>query len=47
MGGLDWSGLPIIAAHVGVTDIEGLLDRLEAILLYKSPESKDPADRTE
>jgi len=47
MGGLDWSGLPIVAAHLGVADVEGLLDRLEAILSYKSPESKDEGENAD
>lgn len=34
MGGIDWSGLPLVAAHLGVTDIEGLLDALEVLVTH-------------
>nr|WP_297526944.1 hypothetical protein [uncultured Roseateles sp.] len=47
MGGLDWSGLPLIVAHVGVTDLQGLLDRVEVILQHRPPESAGDGDKTE
>ncbi|MBY0467604.1 MAG: hypothetical protein K2Q07_01355 [Burkholderiaceae bacterium] len=37
-GGMDWSGLPMVCAHLGIEDIEGLLDRLEVIRNHKPPE---------
>lgn len=38
MGGLDWSGLHLIAAWLGIEDIEGLMLRLSVIKLHTPPE---------
>lgn len=38
-GGIDWAGLPMVCAYVGIEDIEGLMDRLEVIRSHKPPES--------
>lgn len=35
MGGLDWSGLPLVAAWLGVTDIDGLMYRLRTIVTHR------------
>lgn len=43
MGGIDWAGLPLVAAHLGVVDVEGLLDALEVLIAHEP----DPAKRTE
>ena len=40
-GGIDWSGLPIVAAHLGIADIGGLMDRLEVIKLHKPPADQE------
>lgn len=37
MGGIDWSGLEIVAVKLGIDDIEGLIDRLHIIRTHKSP----------
>lgn len=37
-GGIDWSGLPVVAELLGVEDVEGLLTRLEVIRMHKPPE---------
>ena len=39
MGGLDWSGLPYACAHLGITDIDGLITRLQIIKGHKPPET--------
>jgi hypothetical protein len=39
MGGLDWAGFPIVVAHLGITDVEGLLDRLEEIVHHRPAQS--------
>jgi hypothetical protein len=33
-GGLDWAGLPFVAAWLGIADIDGLMERLAVILTY-------------
>ena len=33
-GGLDWSGLPLIAGWMGITDLDGLLERMAVIVQY-------------
>ena len=33
-GGVDWAGLPMIAAWLGITDIDGLLERMAVILQH-------------
>lgn len=35
MGGIDWSGVPLIAAWLGVVDIDGLFYRLETIVNHR------------
>lgn len=34
-GGYDWSGLPLLVDWLGVTDVEGLLQRLAVIRTHK------------
>jgi hypothetical protein len=38
-GGMDWGGLPIVAAWLGVRDVDGLLQRLVLIKNHRPPES--------
>ena len=33
-GGTDWSGLPLVAGWMGITDLDGLLERLAVILQH-------------
>jgi len=40
MGGVDWSGLPLLAGFMGVTDIEGLMQRLVAIRMHQTNREK-------
>ena len=40
MGGIDWSGLPLIAGLLGVADVEGLVMRIGIIKTYRKPEEK-------
>lgn len=46
MGGIDWSGLPLVAAHLGVTDAEGLLDALEVLVTHQ-PDKPEAAEAAE
>lgn len=41
MGGLDWSGLPIVAELLGIQDPESLIDRLAVIKAHRPPEKGD------
>ena len=43
MGGLDWAGLPLAVASYGITDIDGLLHRLQVIKGHKAPSDGPPA----
>jgi hypothetical protein len=36
-GGLDWAGLPLAVARLGITDIEALIDDLGAIKTWRPP----------
>lgn len=42
MGGLDWSGLPTVAALLGIEDIESFVRHLMAIKQYR-PDRADPS----
>lgn len=33
-GGIDWAGLPVVVEWLGITDVEGLLARIEIIKLH-------------
>lgn len=37
MGGIDWSGLPLVCAYLGVTQIEPFIDALQVLLTYEPP----------
>lgn len=37
-GGIDWAGLPIVAAWLGVRDVEGLMQRLVLIKSHRPDE---------
>jgi hypothetical protein len=39
-GGLNWEAVPMLAAWVGVQDVEGLMHRLAVIRLHRKPETK-------
>lgn len=41
MGGLDWSGLPYVAAELGIDDISGLMHRLLVIKTHRPPGPND------
>lgn len=36
-GGIDWAGLPIVCAWLGVQDVQGLLQRLAVIKTWRKP----------
>lgn len=38
MGSIDWAGLPMVAALLGVQDIEALVRRLMTIKYHQPPE---------
>jgi len=40
MGGIDWAGLPLLAGWMGVTDMEGLMQRLVAIRMHQTNREK-------
>ena len=40
MGGLDWAGLPLVVALLGVDDVEAFVDRLLVIKTHKPPEDR-------
>lgn len=42
MGGLDWAGLPIVAAYLGITDIEPLIHALGVIKAHRPPDDDKP-----
>jgi hypothetical protein len=42
MGGIDWSGLPLICALHGVRDVEGLMYRLLTIKTHRKPDEQEP-----
>lgn len=46
MGALDWSGLPIVCALLGVTDIEGFITRLSVIKSHR-PDAEPEAVQEE
>lgn len=47
MGGIDWAGLQVVVALLGVEDVEDLLFRLEVIRMHKPPErAQGSADGT-
>lgn len=37
MGGIDWQGLDLVTELFGITDVEGLVQRLAVIKLHKPP----------
>jgi hypothetical protein len=39
-GGIDWAGLPIVAAHLGITDVDGLMHRLYTLRTYTPQTAK-------
>jgi hypothetical protein len=41
MGGLDWSGLPIVCEYLGVHDPEALIDRLAVIRQHQRERKPD------
>jgi hypothetical protein len=47
-GGLDWSGLPVVVARLGITAVEALIDDLGAIKTWRPPykreDNKDDTD---
>ncbi len=43
MGGIDWAGLDVVCAWLGITDIEGLMARLN-IIKHHEPESSHHGD---
>jgi hypothetical protein len=39
-GGIEWSGLPVVAAHLGITDLDGLMHRLYTLRTYQPQKPK-------
>lgn len=42
MGGIDWAGLPAVAAWLGIDDIDGLMHRLSVIKTHKTDDGDEP-----
>ncbi len=36
-GGIDWAGLPVICAHLGIDDPGALIERIYVIKTHKTP----------
>ncbi len=43
-GGLDWAGLSIAVAAIGIDDVPGLIERLLVIKTHKPPEPGPTAE---
>mgnify|MGYP001220188524 FL=1 len=41
MGGIDWSGLPMVCGWLGVEDMEGLMQRLTLIKAHRKADTKE------
>jgi hypothetical protein len=41
MGGIDWSGLPLVCDWLGVDDVDDLMYRLGVIKAYKPPKDNE------
>ncbi len=46
MGGIEWSGLDIVVAKLGITDVDDLIDRLHLIKTHSPPKPGDPPTAT-
>lgn len=46
-GAVDWDGLELVAAWLGVQDLDGLLHRLSIIKLYQRPNAEQGGNNTE
>jgi len=40
MGGIDWAGFHVVAAYLRVTDLTGLMQRLQVLRLHRPPADK-------
>lgn len=38
MGGIDWAGVSLVCAYLGVTQIEPFIDALHVLLTYQPPD---------
>lgn len=45
MGGIDWAGLDLVAAKLGIDDIEGLIERLYVIKTHRPRAEEEEAQR--
>lgn len=44
MGGIDWAGLPLVVALLGVQEVEPFVDRLLVIKTHKPPKNQSLGD---
>lgn len=44
MGGIDWAGLPLVVAHLGIERIDVLIDTMATIKTHQPREDEAPAD---
>lgn len=42
MGGIDWSGLPFVAAYLEIDDVEALVDALLVIKTHRPDREQEP-----
>jgi len=40
-GAIQWQGFDLVREYLGITDVEGLMDRLRIISGYKPPKDGD------
>jgi hypothetical protein len=40
MGGVDWAALPLAVAHIGITDVAAVVERLLIVKTHKPPEQQ-------
>jgi len=42
MGGINWAGFELVAAKLGIEDLDALMDRLLIIKTHKGPDELKP-----
>lgn len=40
MGGVDWQALPLLCGWLGITDVQGLMQRLVVMRMYRKPNER-------
>lgn len=42
MGAINWAGFELVAAKLGIEDLDDLIDRLIVIKTYRAPNERNP-----